>query len=93
MIDLLDRAGKLEEANNLTKSMEMELDRVICDSGVLCLMLVTCKVYRHNYQFGEYVVDRFFKLEPENPGAHVLLSNIYTGARRWDGVAIRTSLN
>ena len=35
-----------------------------------------------------------FELEPKNPGAYVLLSNIYVGADRWDDVArIRTLLN
>ncbi|KAF7816414.1 pentatricopeptide repeat-containing protein [Senna tora] len=88
MIDLLARAGMFEEAKNLMKNMEMEPDRAIWGS-----LLNACKVHGH-IEFGEYVADRLFELEPENPGAYVLVSNMYARAGRWDDVAkIRTSLN
>jgi pentatricopeptide repeat protein len=88
MIDLLARAGKFEEAELLMKDMEMEPDGAIWGS-----LLSACKAYGR-VEFGEYVADRLFQLEPENAGAFVLLSNIYAGAGRWDDVArIRTRLN
>ncbi|XP_019439867.1 PREDICTED: pentatricopeptide repeat-containing protein At1g08070, chloroplastic [Lupinus angustifolius] len=88
MIDLLARAGKFEEAKILMRNMEMEPDGAIWGS-----LLSACKVHG-NVEFGEYVAERLFQLEPENPGAFVLLSNIYAGAGRWDDVArIRTKLN
>ncbi|KAF2317975.1 hypothetical protein GH714_041299 [Hevea brasiliensis] len=38
--------------------------------------------------------ETLMKMEPENSGAYVLLSNIYAGAGRWEDVAkIRTKLN
>ena len=88
MIDLLARAGEFEEAKIMMRNMEMEPDGAIWGS-----LLNACKVHGH-VEFGEYVAERLFQLEPENPGAHVLLSNIYAGAGRWDDVArIRTRIN
>lgn len=88
MIDLLARAGKFEEAKNLINNMEMEPDGAIWGS-----LLNACRIHGQ-VELGEYVANRLFELEPENPGAYVLLSNIYAGAGRWDDVArIRTSLN
>ncbi|XP_028802730.1 pentatricopeptide repeat-containing protein At1g08070, chloroplastic [Neltuma alba] len=88
MIDLLAKAGKFEEAQNLIKNMEVEPDGAIWGS-----LLNACRVHGHT-ELGEYVADHLFKLEPENTGAYVLLSNIYAAAGRWDDVArIRTRLN
>lgn len=88
MIDLVAKAGKFEEANNMIKNMEVEPDGAIWGS-----LLSACRVHGH-IEFGEYVADHLFKLEPENTGAYVLLSNIYAAAGRWDDVArIRTRLN
>ncbi|KAM3382969.1 hypothetical protein P3S68_008544 [Capsicum galapagoense] len=43
---------------------------------------------------GECAAKNLFELESENPGAYVLLSNIYAGAGKWDKLAlIRTFLN
>ncbi|KAK7330142.1 hypothetical protein VNO77_24328 [Canavalia gladiata] len=88
MIDLLARAGKFEEAKIMIRNMEMEPDGAIWGS-----LLNACRVHGQ-VELGEYVAERLFELEPENPGAYVLLSNIYAGAGRWDDVArIRTRLN
>lgn len=88
MIDLLARAGKFEEAEILMKNMEMEPDGAIWGS-----LLSACRAHGR-VELGEYVAERLFQLEPENPGAFVLLSNIYAGAGRWDDVArVRTRLN
>ncbi|KAK7264958.1 hypothetical protein RJT34_32572 [Clitoria ternatea] len=88
MIDLLGRAGKFEEAKIMMRNMEMEPDGAIWGS-----LLNACRVHGQ-VELGEYVAERLFQMEPENPGAYVLLSNIYAGAGRWDDVArIRTRLN
>ncbi|KAL2348858.1 hypothetical protein Fmac_002858 [Flemingia macrophylla] len=88
MIDLLARSGKFEEAKVLMRNMEMEPD-----GAIWCSLLNACRIHGQ-VEYGEYVAERLFELEPENAGAYVLLSNIYAGAGRWDDVArIRTKLN
>ncbi|PHT51905.1 Pentatricopeptide repeat-containing protein [Capsicum baccatum] len=88
MIDLLGRAGKFDEAMAMIESMEIKPDGVIWGS-----LLGSCRIHK-NLELGEYAAKNLFELEPENPGAYVLLSNIYAGARKWDKVAlIRTFLN
>lgn len=88
MIDLLGRAGLFEEAESLIQNMEMKPDGAIWGS-----LLGACRDHGR-VELGELVAERLFKLEPDNPGAYVLLSNIYAGAGKWDDVArIRTRLN
>ncbi|KAK6146159.1 hypothetical protein DH2020_020028 [Rehmannia glutinosa] len=88
MIDLLARAGLFEEAMSLVERMEMEPDGAIWGS-----ILGACRIYK-NLELAEYAAEKLFKLEPDNPGAYILLSNIYAGFGRWDEVArIRTFLN
>ncbi|KAJ7964366.1 Pentatricopeptide repeat-containing protein [Quillaja saponaria] len=88
MVDLLGRAGKLDEAEDMMKNMKREPDGAMWGS-----LLNACRAHRC-VELGEYIAERLFELEPENPGAYVLLSNIYAGAGRWDDVArIRTRLN
>ncbi|XP_043723316.1 pentatricopeptide repeat-containing protein At1g08070, chloroplastic-like [Telopea speciosissima] len=88
VIDLLGRAGLFDEAEALMKTMEMEPDGAIWGS-----LLGACRVHG-NVELGEFVAKHLFKLEPENPGGYVLLSNIYARAGRWEEVArIRTRLN
>ncbi|KAJ4951959.1 hypothetical protein NE237_028791 [Protea cynaroides] len=88
MIDHLGRAGLFDEAKALMKNMEMKPDGAIWGS-----LLGACRVHG-NVELGEVVAKQLFKLEPENPGGYVLLSNIYARAGRWEEVArIRTRLN
>lgn len=81
MIDLLGRAGMFDEAEALMKDMKMEPDGAIWGS-----LLGACRAHGR-VELGEHVAQHLFELEPENPGAYVLLSNIYAGAGRWDDVA------
>ncbi|KAL0393222.1 UNVERIFIED_CONTAM: Pentatricopeptide repeat-containing protein, chloroplastic [Sesamum radiatum] len=88
MVDLLARSGLFDEAVALVERMGMEPDGAIWGS-----ILGACRIHK-NLELGEYAARKLFELEPDNPGAYVLLSNIYAGAGKWDEVAkIRTLLN
>ena len=49
-------------------------------------LFVACRVHC-NVQLAEITTDELFKIEPDNYGNYILLSNIYADARRWDGVS------
>ncbi|KAK4388469.1 Pentatricopeptide repeat-containing protein, chloroplastic [Sesamum angolense] len=88
MVDLLARSGLFDEAVALVERMGVEPDGAIWGS-----ILGACRIHK-NLELGEYAARKLFELEPDNPGAFVLLSNIYAGAGKWDEVAkIRTLLN
>eukprot|EP01018_Ginkgo_biloba_P030288 Gb_21435 [translate_table: standard] len=81
MVDLLGRAGHLDEAHDFIKKIPVEPD-----AGVWGALLGACRIHS-NFELGESVLERLIELEPENAGNYVLLSNIYAAAERWDEVA------
>lgn len=81
MVDLLGRAGRLDEAWDLIRSMP-----VAPDGGVWGALLGACKIHK-NAELGRLAFDRLIELEPTNVGYYVLLSNIYLDAGRMDDVA------
>ncbi|KAJ4950073.1 hypothetical protein NE237_026905 [Protea cynaroides] len=81
MIDLLGRAGLLNEAYELIKSMSMEPNDVVWR----CL-LSACKVHP-NLELAEIAGGKLFQLDPHNAGDYVLLSNIYAQAYQWEDMA------
>lgn len=81
MVDLLGRAGLVEEAYELVKTMSVEPH-----AGVWGALLAACRTFC-NVEVGEIAAGKLLKMEPENPGNYVLLSNIYARANMWDDVA------
>eukprot|EP01018_Ginkgo_biloba_P037044 Gb_11000 [translate_table: standard] len=81
MVDILGRAGRLDEAQDFIKVMPLEPDA--CVWGAL---LGACKIHC-NIELGERAAETLFRLEPENAGNYVVLSNIYAAAGRWADVA------
>ncbi|KAK2656174.1 hypothetical protein Ddye_009226 [Dipteronia dyeriana] len=77
MVDLLGRAGCLDEAKDLIEAMPMQPDAVIWGS-----LLAACKVH-HNLNLGEYVAEKLLEINPSNSGPYVLLSNMYAELGRW----------
>lgn len=87
MVDLLGRAGQLDEAYNFIKRMPVEPDASVWGS-----LLGACRIHR-NIELVKCVSEHLIELEPENIGNYVLLSNIYAASGRWDDVAkVRTIL-
>lgn len=81
MVDLLGRAGKLDEAVKLIQEMESKPDTVTWRS-----LLGACRVHKNMY-LAEYAAKQILDLEPDDVGAYILLSNIYANSQKWDDVA------
>ncbi|XP_077213159.1 pentatricopeptide repeat-containing protein At3g29230-like [Tasmannia lanceolata] len=81
MVDLLSRAGKLEEAIGFIERMPMEPNAVLWVT-----LLGSCKIYG-NGQLAEFVTRRILDLEPSNPGYRVLISNLNASIGRWEDVS------
>ncbi|GMI64510.1 mitochondrial editing factor 18 [Hibiscus trionum] len=80
MVDLLGRAGRLEEAEKMIRSMPMKADVVIWGT-----LLAACRTHG-NVDIGEKAAENLEKLEPRHGGGKVLLSNLYADAGRWEDV-------
>ncbi|XP_050225292.1 pentatricopeptide repeat-containing protein At5g66520-like [Mercurialis annua] len=81
VVDLLGRAGKLEEAEELIFSMPIEPNAAVWGA-----LLGACRIHG-NATLGERVGKILLQLEPENSGRYALLSNIYAKAGKWDEAA------
>ncbi|GAV86376.1 PPR domain-containing protein/PPR_2 domain-containing protein/DYW_deaminase domain-containing protein, partial [Cephalotus follicularis] len=81
MVDLLGRAGMLNEALELIKSMHIKPTDVIWRS-----LLSACKVHQ-NLELGEIAAKNLLQSNSSNPSDYLLLSNMYAGAQRWEDVA------
>ncbi|KAK6231844.1 Pentatricopeptide repeat - like 10 [Theobroma cacao] len=80
VVDLLGRAGRLYDALELIKSMQ-----VMPDGAVWGALLGACKIH-HNVEIAELAFEQVIELEPTNIGYYVLLSNIYAEAENLEGV-------
>ncbi|KAL3812721.1 hypothetical protein ACJIZ3_013989 [Penstemon smallii] len=78
MVDLLGRAGRLDEAAELIKNMPMKADVVIWGT-----LLAACKMHG-NTDIGERAAHNLAKVEPSHGPSRVLLSNVYADVGRWD---------
>ncbi|KAM7272127.1 hypothetical protein ACFE04_031341 [Oxalis oulophora] len=81
MVDLLARAGFLNQAMDFIKKMPMKPDAVIWAA-----LLGACRVHK-NIELAEVALERLNEFEPDNPGNYVILSNIYSEFGRWKDVA------
>ncbi|WCJ42056.1 Pentatricopeptide repeat-containing protein At4g02750 [Euphorbia peplus] len=80
MVDLLGRAGRLEEAYNLMRNMPFEPD-----ASTWGALLGASRIHG-NTKLGENAAEVVFKKEPNNPGMYILLSNLYAASGRWPDV-------
>jgi hypothetical protein len=80
MVNLLGRAGQLNEALHFIKKMPIKPDTTVWGS-----LLGACRIHT-NVKLAESVAECLFGLEPENSSHYVLLSNIYSAAGRWDDI-------
>lgn len=78
LIDLLGRAGRLEEAVSVLKSLPFFPDASICKR-----LLLSCKLHR-NVLLAEEVARKGLELDPSDVEFHVLLATIYDEVGRCD---------
>ncbi|KAF5200512.1 Pentatricopeptide repeat-containing protein [Thalictrum thalictroides] len=80
MVDLLGRAGRLEDAKEVIERMPVKPE--VSTWGAL---LGACRVHQ-NVEMGRHAADHLFEMDPLNPGHYVLMSNIYAAAGSWKEV-------
>lgn len=82
MVDLLGRAGYLEEAERLIKTMPVKSDVVIWGS------ILAAARSHGNVALGEKAAEELAKLDPNHGASKVALCNIYADAGRWNNVSV-----
>lgn len=81
MVDLLGRAGHVNEASELINKMPFKPD-----ARVWGPLLSACKMHSET-RLAELAAEKLITMEPKNAGNYVLLSNIYAASGKWDEVA------
>lgn len=79
MLDMLGRAGLLDEAFNFIDLMDIEPNAIIWRT-----LLGACRIHG-NVELGRRANERLLKLRRDQSGDYVLLSNIYASKGEWDG--------
>ncbi|XP_062188031.1 pentatricopeptide repeat-containing protein ELI1, chloroplastic-like [Phragmites australis] len=80
MVDLLGRAGLIEEAFDLAQSVKMKPDAVMWVS-----LLAACRLHK-NLALGQRIADYLVARGLANSGMYILLSNIYAAVGKWQEV-------
>ncbi|XP_051116541.1 pentatricopeptide repeat-containing protein At2g03880, mitochondrial isoform X2 [Andrographis paniculata] len=80
VIDLLGRAGKFDNVMKLIREMKCEPDAVTWRA-----LLGACRVHR-KMDLAEFAAKKVLSLDPHDAGTHILLSNMYAKAGRWEDV-------
>ncbi|KAJ0985842.1 hypothetical protein J5N97_004198 [Dioscorea zingiberensis] len=80
MVDVLGRAGLVEEAWNMIHSMPFEPDEYVLKS-------LLCACCNHMYlDYAEWTADKLMVMNAGEASSYVLLSNAYASLGRWDDV-------
>ncbi|KAK8952233.1 Pentatricopeptide repeat-containing protein [Platanthera zijinensis] len=88
LVDLLGRAGLLHEAHDTIRRMPVAPNVVVWGA-----LMAACKMHK-NLNLGELVAKEILKLDDQNVGCNILLSNIYAAHGRWNDVAkVRRTVN
>uniref|UniRef100_A0A2N9HES6 DYW domain-containing protein n=1 Tax=Fagus sylvatica TaxID=28930 RepID=A0A2N9HES6_FAGSY len=86
VVNLLSRCGNFDEALRLILTLPCKPDAHILGS-----LLAACRDC-HEIELGDYLSKHLLKLEPDNPGNYVALSNAYAASGRWDEVSYMRNL-
>ncbi|KAI3879570.1 hypothetical protein MKX03_011731 [Papaver bracteatum] len=80
VVDLLCRAGRLNDAYDFVKKMPIKPDKVIWGA-----LLSSCRSHQ-NVELAEEVARKLTELDPNHDGTYVLLSNVYASVGKWRDV-------
>ncbi|XP_010519087.1 PREDICTED: pentatricopeptide repeat-containing protein At5g65570 isoform X2 [Tarenaya hassleriana] len=80
MVDLLGRAGRLEEA-------EMLIINHVTNPGVVLwrTLLCACKIHKH-VEMAERIKKKILEIAPGDEGTLILMSNLYAASGKWNRV-------
>ncbi|KAL6013483.1 hypothetical protein ACLOJK_003981 [Asimina triloba] len=93
MVDLLARAGRLEDALDFIERMPVPADASVWGS-----FLHGCRLHTR-LELGELAIKRMLELQPDSGGYYVLISNLYASDGRWNeasklrGLMVERGLN
>ena len=82
VVDLLGRAGRLDEAMSVVATMPMRPNEV-----VLGALLAGCRIHG-DVDMAEQLMQYLLEQDPGGDSNYVLLSNIYAGVGKWDGAGM-----
>ncbi|XP_022944177.1 pentatricopeptide repeat-containing protein At4g14170-like isoform X1 [Cucurbita moschata] len=80
LVDLLGRAGFVEEAAELIRRLP-----IAPDSNIWGALLGACRIYG-NVELGCKAAEQLFELKPQHCGYYILLANMHAETGRWDEV-------
>lgn len=80
LVDLLGRAGRLEDAAAVVEGMRIEPGPTVWGA-----LLGACRIHGA-VELAERACKRLFELEPSNAGNYVLLADVYASAGMWGEV-------
>ncbi|KAF3558543.1 hypothetical protein F2Q69_00010398 [Brassica cretica] len=81
VVDLLGRAGDLDQAEAKIRSMPMKPDAVIWKT-----LLSACSVHK-NAETAQRAFEEILKIDPNDSSCYVLLANVHASAKRWRDVS------
>lgn len=79
IVDLLGRAGNVERAYEIIKTIPSEFNK----AGAWSSLLGACRLHQ-NVEIGEIAANHLLQLEPDVASHYVLLSNIYSSSGLWE---------
>lgn len=84
MVDLLGRAGLIDEAMEFVEHMPIEPDASIWGS-----ILAACRI-QGKVELAEHVTEILVNIESEKDGTYILMSNTYASVSKWrDALKVR----
>lgn len=83
LVDLLGRAGLLEEAEEIIRKVTNQDNEFIVP--LYGALLSACRNYE-NVEMGERIAKQLLEIESSDSSCHTLLANIYAAASRWEDV-------